>query len=86
MFDKVPPLKGANGSSTNDKLEQAAELLASFFPSLLEVIEDEGPLPQRPAVPMRRTTMEEVERRIFVAKLWKVLRDDSLPTMAWKQV
>jgi len=86
MFDKVPSLKGANGSSTNDKLKQAVELLATFFPSPLEVFENEGPRPQRPAMPMLRITMEKVERRMCVAKPWKVLGDDSLPAMVWKQV
>lgn len=49
-------------------------------------IEDEGPRPQRAAVPMPALTMEEVERRIFAAKSWKALGDDRLLAMVWKQV
>jgi ribonuclease HI len=85
-FDKIPPLKRVDGSSTKDKTEQAAELLTTFFPPLPAVIEDEGPRPQRPAVPMPRLTMEEVERRMFAAKPWKAPGDDGLPAIVWKQI
>ena len=85
-FDKIPPLTRRDGSSTKDKQEQAEELLAGFFPPLPAGIEDEGPRPQRAAVPMPPLTMEEVERRIFAAKPWKAPGEDGLPAMVWKQV
>lgn len=85
-FDKIPPLKRADGSSTNNKAEQAAELLSTFFPPLPEVIEDEGPQPRRPAITMPRLTMEEVERRVFAAKPWKAPGEDGLPAMVWRQI
>ena len=85
-FDKLPPLKRANGSITTDKLEQTEELLATFFPPLPAVIEDEGPRPQRAPVPMPRLTMEEVERRVFAAQSWKAPGEDGLPAVVWKQV
>ena len=44
-FDKIPPLKRTDGSTTTDKTEQAMELLATFFPLLPAVIEEEGPRP-----------------------------------------
>ena len=85
-FDKIPPLTRRDGSSTKDKGEQAEELLSVFFPPLPAGIEDEGPRPQRAAVPMPLLTMKEVEQRIFAAKSWKAPGDDGLPAMVWKQV
>lgn len=85
-FDKIPPLKKSDGSSTKDNAEQVAELLHTFFPPLPAVIEDEGPRPQRIAVPSPPITMEEVERRIFAAKPWKAPGEDGLPAMVWKQI
>lgn len=43
-FDKIPSLTRGDGSSTEDKSEQAEELLSAFFPPLPMGIEDEGPL------------------------------------------
>jgi hypothetical protein len=85
-FDKIPPLTRPDGSSTRDRTEQTTELLSTFFPPLPTLIEDEGLRPQRPAVPMPRLTIEEVERRIFAAKPWKAPGDDGLPAMVWKQI
>ena len=45
-----------------DHREQEEELLVTFFPPLLERIEDEGPRPQRVPLPMPPITIEEVER------------------------
>ena len=45
VFDKIPPLVRTDGSTTTDKTEQARELLATFFPPLPAVIEEEGPRP-----------------------------------------
>jgi hypothetical protein len=85
-FDKIPPLTRRDGSTTEDKTEQAEELLSVFFPPLPARIEDEGPRPLRTALPMPPLSMEEVERRIFAAKSSKAPGDDGLPAMVWKQV
>lgn len=85
-FDKIPPLTRQDGSTTNDKMEQAEELLSVFFPPLPESIEDKGQRPQRTAVSMPSLTMEEVERRVFAAKSWKAPGDDGLPAIVWKQI
>jgi Reverse transcriptase (RNA-dependent DNA polymerase) len=85
-FDKIPPLTRANGSVTEGKIEQATELLTTFFPPLPVVIEDEGNRGQRNPVEMPRVTMEEVERRVFAAKAWKAPGDDGLPAVVWQQV
>ena len=85
-FDKIPPLTKANGSVTEGKIEQATELLTTFFPPLPVVIEDEGSRGQRNPVEMPRLTMEEVERRVFAAKAWKAPGDDGLPAVVWQQV
>jgi hypothetical protein len=66
-FDKIPPLKEGDGSSTNGGAEQAEVLLSTFFPSLPDIIE-EGLRPQRTPLPMPSLTMEEVEQRVFAAK------------------
>lgn len=75
-----------DGSSTKDKAEQAAELLSTFLSPLPEVIEDEAPRPQRPAMSMPRLAIEEVERRVFAAKPWKASGDDGLPAVMWRQI
>jgi hypothetical protein len=85
-FDKIPPLVRTDGSITTDKTEQAKELLATFFPPLPAVIEEEGPRPQRAPVPMPRLSVEEVERRVFAAQSWKAPGDDGLPAIVWKQI
>jgi hypothetical protein len=85
-FDKIPPLVRTDGSSTTDKAEQARELLATFFPPLPAVIEEEGPRPQRALISMPRLSIEEVKRRVFAAQSWKAPGDDRLPAMVWKQV
>jgi hypothetical protein len=61
----MPPLKRGDETVTADKVEQAEELLAIFFPPLPVAIEDKGPWPQRAPVAIPRLTMEEVERRVF---------------------
>lgn len=85
-FDKIPPLVRTDGTSTTDKTEQARELLATFFPPLPAVIEEEGPRPQRAPVPMPCLSVEEVERRVFAAQSWKAPGDDGLPAIVWKQI
>jgi ribonuclease HI len=85
-FSKVPQLVREDGTSTIDGKEQAKELLATFFPPLPEVIEDEGPRPQRQPVQMPDITLEEVERQLFAAKPWKAPGEDGLPAMVWKQI
>ena len=44
-FNKILPLVRINRSTIEGKEEQAAELLATFFPPLLVGIEDKGPWP-----------------------------------------
>ena len=85
-FDKIPPLKRGDGSMTQEKKEQAAQLLQTFFPPLPEVIEDEGERPQRTPVETPRLTMGEIERRLFAASSWKAAGEDGLPVGVWKQV
>ena len=85
-FDKIPPLRRADETVTADKVEQAEELLATFFPPLPTAIEDEGPRPQRAPVAMPRLTMEEVERRVVEAQSWKAPGEDGLPAVARKEV
>jgi hypothetical protein len=85
-FDKIPPLIRTDGSVTEDKPEQATELLTTFFPPLPAAIEDEGAQPQQTPVPMPRLTMKEVERRVLAASPWKAPGDDGLPTIVWRQI
>ncbi|KAF6515846.1 hypothetical protein HZS61_004587 [Fusarium oxysporum f. sp. conglutinans] len=84
--DKVPPLKRADGTTTQDKVEQAEELLSVFFPPLPADIEGEGPRPRRREVAMPNLTMEEVEEKVMEAKAWKAPGQDGLPAMVWKQL
>ncbi|KAJ3454196.1 hypothetical protein MRS44_018090 [Fusarium solani] len=84
--DKVPPLKRTNGATTQDKAEQAEELLNAFFPPLPTDIEDEGPRPHRREVAMPNLTMGEVEEKVMEAKAWKAPGEDGLPAMVWKQL
>jgi hypothetical protein len=85
-FDKIPPLVRRDRSTTEDRTQQAEELLATFFPPLPAVIEDEGLMPRREAVPMPRLTIEEIERRVLMAKPWKAPGEDGLPAMVWRQI
>ncbi|RFN41629.1 reverse transcriptase [Fusarium flagelliforme] len=86
VSDKVPPLKRADGTTTQDSGEQAEELLSVFFPPLPENIEDEGLRPRRREVAMPNLTMEEVEEKVMEAKAWKAPGEDGLPAMVWKQL
>ncbi|KAL9568930.1 hypothetical protein ACKAV7_006944, partial [Fusarium commune] len=79
--DKVPPLKRTDGTTTQDKVEQAEELLNVFFPPLPTDIEEEGPRPRRREVAMPNLTMEEVEEKVMEAKAWKAPGQDGLPAM-----
>lgn len=83
-FGKVPQLLRADGTTTTDHKEQAEELLAKFFPSLPDNIDDEGTRPQRAPVEMPAITMEEVERQLLAAKSWKAPGEDGLPAIVWK--
>jgi hypothetical protein len=71
---------------TKGKDEQAIELLATFFPALLESIEDEPLRQQHPPVEFPALTMEEVENKVFEAGSWKALGDDGLLAVVWKQI
>ena len=82
----MPQLIRADGTPTTNHIEQAEELLTTYFPPLLDNIEDEGPKPQRAPVEMPAITMEEVERQLFAAKLWKAPGEDGLPTVVWKEI
>lgn len=84
--DKIPPLSKPDGSTTKDNVEQAEELLSTFFPPLPARIEDEGILPQRLPIHMPDLTMEEIERKVFEAKPWKAPGEDGLPAMVWRQL
>ncbi|GKU07166.1 unnamed protein product [Fusarium langsethiae] len=84
--DKVPPLKRADGTTTQDKVEQAEELLSVSFPPLSADIEDEGPRPRRREVAMPNLTIQEVEEKVIEAKAWKAPGQDELPAMVWKQL
>ncbi|KAK1837939.1 hypothetical protein CCHR01_19435, partial [Colletotrichum chrysophilum] len=83
-FDKIPQLKRADGSQTEDAAEQAGELLSTFFPPLPSNIEDEGTRPQRSPVPFPDLTLGEVERQLFATKSWKAPGEDGLPVAVWK--
>jgi hypothetical protein len=85
-FGKVPQLTKADGSSTTDHREQADELLAKFFPSPPDTIDDEGPRPQRAPIVMPSITIEETERQLFVAKSWKAPGEDGLLVVVWKEI
>ncbi|PHH88289.1 hypothetical protein CDD83_7719 [Cordyceps sp. RAO-2017] len=84
--DKVPPLRKGGGSTTEDKADQADDLLRAFFPPLPATIEDEGMRPQRIAVPMPELTLGEIEEKVMTAKPWKAPGGDELPTAVWRQL
>jgi len=66
-FDKTPPLIRKDGTVTADNREQVIELLNTFFPPLLEKIQDEPPAPAKESISMPRLTLQEVESRIMAA-------------------
>ena len=67
-FDKVSLLKRADNITTRDRLEQAEELLTTFFLPLSAAIEEERDRPQRLPVEMPELTEEEMKRQLFAAK------------------
>lgn len=83
-FGKIPQFTRADGTTTTDHKDQAEELLAKFFPSMPDNIDDEGTRPQRAPVEMPAITMEEVERQLLAAKSWKAPGEDGLPVIVWK--
>ena len=85
-FVKIPPLRKGDGTRTKDKSEQAETLMATFFPPLPDIIEDEGRRPERSPVYMPRLTMEEVEQKVLAAKPGKAAGEDGLPSVVWKEV
>jgi ribonuclease HI/exonuclease III len=84
-FGKVPQLVRVDGTITVNHDEQAEELLTTFFPSLPDNIDDEGPKPQRDAIAMPTITMEEIERQLWAAKSWKAPGEDGLPVAVWQK-
>lgn len=86
MEDKVPPLTREDGSTTEDRAEQAEELLQTFFPPLPSRIEAESRRPHREALSMPDLTLEEIEEKVLAAKPWKAPGDDCLPAMVWKRL
>jgi hypothetical protein len=70
-----------DGSTTKDKIEQAEELLATFFPPLPTRIEEKRTQLQREPIHMPNLTIKEIERKLFEAKPWKAPREDGLPAM-----
>lgn len=68
-FDNIPLLIKINGSVTMGKMKQAVELLRTFFLPLLAIIEDEDRRGYRDSIEMLYLTIEEVEYRLFAAKL-----------------
>ncbi|OAA57836.1 Endonuclease/exonuclease/phosphatase [Akanthomyces lecanii RCEF 1005] len=85
-FGKVPRLTRADGTRTSSNAEQAEELLTTFFPPLLQHIDEENDRPMRNAVPMPDLTLEEVHRQLMAAKSWKAPGQDGLPMVVWQQV
>ncbi|EAQ90174.1 hypothetical protein CHGG_06793 [Chaetomium globosum CBS 148.51] len=86
VFGRIPQLVRADGTSTADHSEQAEELLTRFFPALPDMIDDEGPRPQRAPIMMPTLTMEEIERQLFATKSWQAPGEDGLPAVVWKEV
>jgi hypothetical protein len=65
-------------------MEQAEELLDTFFPPPPAMIEDEGFQPQRRPIRMPELTMGEIEQKVFEAKGWKAPEEYGLPAMVWR--
>lgn len=82
MCEKIPPLVRVDGNLTKDKMEQASELLVTFFPTLPEVVEAEDVHAQRAPRTMPEISME-VERKLVVANTWIVPGKDGRPEMLW---
>jgi hypothetical protein len=71
---------------TMNKIDQAEQLLTTFFPPLPARIEEEGERPQRRAVSMPDLTLEEIEVQVMAAKPWKAPGDDGVPAMVWRRL
>jgi hypothetical protein len=84
VFGKIPQLLRADGTTTTNHKEQAEELLAKFFPPLLDNIDDEGTRPQRAPVEMPAIMIEEIEQQLMAAKSWKAPGEDGLLVIVWK--
>ena len=81
LFVKIPPLSKEDGTRTKDKSKQAETLMATFFPPLPDIIEDEERRPERSPVYMPRLNMEEVEQKVLAAKPGKAAGEDGLPSV-----
>ncbi|KAF4546910.1 Hypothetical protein D9617_102g071690 [Elsinoe fawcettii] len=78
-WSNIPPLQGADGSTTTNNSEQVEQLLDTLFPALPDTIEDEGDRPQRQPIFMPALTMEEIESCLMKTKPWKGAGEDGLP-------
>lgn len=85
-WSRILSLQKGDGSFTKSTSEQAEQLLATFFPSLPQVIEEEGNRPQRTAIAMPKLTAEEIEGCLMKTKPWKASGEDGLPAGVWRQV
>ena len=61
-FDKILPLTRIHGSVTEEKTEQAGDLIKTFFPPLPTGIEDEGERSRRAPMKMVRLTEDRGAR------------------------
>lgn len=84
-FGKIPELVRADGTRTNNTVEQTEELISRFFPPLPSNIKEETGQVQRTPIAMPDITLEEIERQLFATKPWKAPGVDGLPAIVWRQ-
>ena len=86
LFARILSLIRANGSTTEGEEQKANKIIKSFYPPLPDSIAEEPVTAAITLVENPDIIIEEIERKFYRAKPWKVLGRNGLPSIIWRQL